>query len=146
MASPLTTKGTACLLKSLLVVDLILEPGDRLLLTALLTVSGPTLLLPATAEHLPPADTETLVEGMSVTWVVIREVVMSVDMTVVTIDRIVVVTTVDMTVEDMIVGTIAAMTVAMVVDIVEDMTVVDMVVLVLPQGGEPLTVALRKIG
>lgn len=65
---------------------------------------------------------------------------MTVDMTVVgTIDRIVVATTVDMTVEDMTVDTIAAMIVVMAADTVEDMTVVDMVVLALPQDGEPST-------
>lgn len=137
----------ACLLKSLLVVDPTLEPGDRLLPTALPTVSDPTLLLLVTAEHLPPADTETLGEAMNVTWVVTRAVAMTVDMTVVgTIDRIVVATTVDMTVEDMTVDTIAAMIVVMAADTVEDMTVVDMVVLALPQDGEPSTVVLRRIG
>lgn len=129
-----------CLLKSLPVVDPTLEPGDRLLPTALLTVSDPTLLLLATAEHLPPVDTETLGEAMSVTSVVTRAVVMTVDMTVVgTIDQIVVATTVDMTVEDMTVDTIAAMIVAMAAGSVEDMTVVDMVVLALLQGGGPST-------
>lgn len=130
----------ACLLKSLPVVDPTLEPGDRLLPTALPTVSDPTLLLLVTAEHLLPADTETLGEAMNVTWVVTRAVAMTVDMTVVgTIDRIVVATTVDMTVEDMTVDTIAAMIVVMAADTVEDMTVVDMVVLALPQDGEPST-------
>jgi hypothetical protein len=136
----LTTKDTACPLKNLPVVDLTLEPGDRLLLTALLTVSDPTLLLPATAEHLPPADIETLEEDMSVTWVATKVVAMTVDMTVVvTIVRIVVATIVDMIVEDTTVDTIVAMTAVMVVDTVVDMTVVAMAVLALPQGGEPST-------
>lgn len=128
-------------------VDRTLEPGDRLLPTALPTVSDPTLLLLAIAEHPPPADTGTLGEAMNVIWVVTRAVAMTVDMTVVgTIDRIVVDTTVDMTVEDMTVDTIVVMIVAMAADTVVDMTVVDMVVLALLQGAELSTVVLRRIG
>lgn len=144
-AFPLTIKDTVCPLKNLPVVDPTLEPGDRLLLTALLTVSDPTLLLPATAEHLPPADTEIPGEDMSVMWVATKVAVMTVDMIVVDMTvRIVVATIVDMTVEDTTVDTIVAMIVVMAVDTVEDMTVADMVVLALPQGGEPSTGKISK--
>jgi len=85
-------------------------------------------------------ETGTTVQGL------VTIVIMTGGMTAVMTGATIAITIVDMTVEDTTVDTIAAMIVVMAVDTVEDMTVADMVVLALPQGGEPSTVVLRKTG